>query len=100
MGGQQMEEPPGTTEAAEDDGSAGPWPRQSNSADSARSEHSTLALRKYDLLASKTTEGGPANAGGAGSEDGHGALANREGSKTGEDGDKTPHHVLPPQETN
>ena len=43
-----------------------------------------LARREYDRLASEATEGGQANAGAAGEEDGHGATANREGTGTEE----------------
>ena len=82
MGGQQTAEPPDTTETAEEDGSVGPRPRQSDGADGARSEHGVLARREYDLLTLEATGGSPANAGFSGNEDGHGALANREGTKT------------------
>ena len=37
-----------------------------------------LARREDNLLALEVTEGGPANAGAASTEDNHGALANRE----------------------
>ena len=60
MGGQWMAEPPNMTEAAEEDGSAGPRPRQSDGADSARSKHVMLDCREYDLLASEATEAIPA----------------------------------------
>ena len=59
MGGQQTEEPPGTTEMAEDNGSVDTWPRQSDGADGARSEHGALVRREYNLLTSEATEGGP-----------------------------------------
>ena len=72
MGGQRTEEPPDTTETAEDGGSVGPRPRQYDGANGARSEHGELARHEYDLLSSEATEGGLANAGGAGSEDVHG----------------------------
>ena len=55
MGGQLTEEPPDTTETAEEDSSAGPRPQQSDGADSARSEHGGLVRRKYKLLASEAT---------------------------------------------
>ena len=87
MGGQRTEEPTSTTDTAEDGGSAWPRPRKSDGADGARSEHVALARREYDLLALEATEGGPSNAGAAGSEDGHGDLANREGTETEEEGD-------------
>ena len=86
MGGQRTKEPPGTTETAMDDGSSGARLRQSNGADGARSKHGALACREYDLLASEAAEGGPANAGAAGSEDSCGATANREGTETEEEG--------------
>ena len=75
-GGQQMAEPPVTMETAEGDGSAGPRQEQSDGVDSARSEHGALARRKYDILASEAKEGGQANAGAAGREEGHGASEN------------------------
>ena len=84
MGGQRMEDPPGTADTAEDDCSMGPQPRQSDSADGARSKHGAFARRKYGLLASEATEGVPSNAGAAGSKDGHGDLANQEGAETEE----------------
>ena len=87
MGGQRTEEPPGTTKTAVDDGSAGPCPQQYDGADGARSENGALARHEYNLLALEATEGGPSNAGAAGSEDGHGDLANREGTETEEEGD-------------
>ena len=90
MGGQRTEEPPATTEVSEEDGSAGPRPRQSDGADGARSNHGALVCRKYNILASEATEGGSANAGAAGSENVHGALANREGAETEEEGNETP----------
>ena len=74
---QRTEETPGTMNMAEDESSAGAQPRKSEGADGVRSKHGTLARRKYNLLASKATEGGPANAGAAGSEHRHGDLANR-----------------------
>ena len=100
MGGQRTEEPPDTTETAEDDSSAGPRLKQANGANGTSSEHGALAHREYDLLASEATEGGPANAGAFGSEDGHGALANREGTETEEEEDKTPQRTLPARENN
>ena len=90
MGGQWTEEPPGMTETAEDNGSTGARQRKYDGADGARSEHGALARRAYDLLASEAMEGCPDNAGAAGSEDGHGALVNQEGTGTEEEGDKTP----------
>ena len=99
-GGQQTAEPPVPMETAEDDGSVGPWQEQSDGVDGARSENGALARHEYNLLASEATEGGPANAGAAGSEDGHGALENREGTETEEKGYETPQRALPAQETN
>ena len=64
------------TKTVENDGSAGPRPRQSDGADGARSEHGALARREYDFLASEATEGGTDNVGATGSEDDHGALEN------------------------
>ena len=87
-------------ETAEDNGIAGPWQEQSNGADCARSEHVALARCKYDLLASEATDWVQSNAGAAGGEDGHGALANREGTETEEEGDETPQRALPAQESN
>ena len=81
MGGQRRKEPPGTTETVEENGSAGPRPRQSNSANGARSVHGALALREYDLLLLEAAEGGTANAGAASIEDGHGTLEKREGTE-------------------
>ena len=98
MGRQRTEELPGRVETAEDNSRAGPRPRQSHGTDGARHEQGALALREYDLLASEATKGGPANAGAAGSKDGHGALANREGTETEEEGDETPQSALPAQE--
>ena len=98
MGGQRTAEPPNTTDTVEEGGSAGPQLRQYDGADSARSEHGALARCKYNLLASEETEGGSAEEGAASSEDGHGALANREGMETKEEGDKTPQRALPAQE--
>ena len=95
MDGQRTEEPPGTTKMAEDNGSAGPQPRQSDGADGTRSEHGALVSREYNLLVLEATEGGPANEGSADSKDGHGALENREGTITEEEGDKTPQRALP-----
>ena len=77
----------------------GPRTRQSNSADGARSKHGAFARREYDLLASEVTDGGPANAGVSGSKVGHGALANREGTETEEEGDETLQRTLPTRET-
>ena len=51
--------------------------------------------RKYDLLASEVTEGGQANAGDAGSEAGHGATGDQEGTETKEEGDETLQRALP-----
>ena len=82
------------TETTEDGGSVGPCPRKSDGANGARYEHSALARRKYNLLASKETEGFQANAGAAGSKDGHGAMANRVGTETEEEWDKNPHQQL------
>ena len=87
MGGDRTAEPPDTMELAEKDGSKGPRPAQSDGADGARSEHGALAHRKYNRLASEATEGGQANAGAVGGEDGHGDTDNREGVKTEEEGD-------------
>ena len=87
MGGQRTAEAPDTTETAEEDGSAGPQPWQSDGADGARSEQGALVLHKYNLLSLEATEGGPANAGASGREGGHGALENREGTETEEGGD-------------
>ena len=95
-----MAEPPATTETVEEDGSEGPRPAQSDSADGARSKNGALARREYDRLASEATEGGQANVGAAGGEDGHGASENREGTGTEEEGDKTPQRALPAQEPN
>ena len=101
MGGQWTAEPPGKeTKTAADGGSGGDLPRQSDGADGARSEHGSLARCEYDLLTSEATKGGPANAGGAVSEDGHGALVNREGTKTEEEGDETLQRALTARETN
>ena len=71
---------PDTTETVEEDGSTGLQPRQFEGANGARSEHGTLARHKYDLLPSEETEGGPSNAGADGGKEGHGAVANREGT--------------------
>ena len=98
MGGQRTAEPPNTTETAEEDGSAGTWPRQSDGANGARSEHGALARCEYNLLASEATEGGPDNSGAAGGEDGHGDLANRGGTETEEEEDETPQRALPSRE--
>ena len=83
MGRQRTAEPPDMAETAEEDGSAGPRPRQSDSADGARSENGALARREYDLLASEATEGVPANAGDAAEKDGHGSLAKPGGNGDG-----------------
>ena len=64
------------TEAAEENGSAGPRQEHSNGADGSRSKHGALARRKYNILALEATEGGQANTGAAGREDGHGASVN------------------------
>ena len=75
MGGLRTAGPPGTQQdTAADDGSAGLLQRQSDGADSARSKNAMRPRRKYNLLASETTEGGRANAGDSGSETGHGAT--------------------------
>ena len=84
MGGQRTEEPPGKTETAADNSSVGPLPRKS---DGARSEHSALARRKYDLLASDATEGGQENVGAASCKAGHGATESQEGTEAEEEGD-------------
>ena len=82
MGGQRTEEPPDMIETAEDGGSAWPRTRQSDGTDGARSKQGALARHKYNILKLEETEGGPANAGGVGSKDGHGAWANWEGTET------------------
>ena len=97
MGGQRAAELPNMAATPKEDGRAGPQPRQSDGADGARSEHGALARRKYKKLASEATEGGQANAGTAGVEDGHGASANRKVTGTEEEGDKTPQRALPAQ---
>ena len=75
MGGLRTAGPPGTQQdTAADDGSAGLLQRQSDGANSARSKNAMRPRRKYNLLASETTEGGRANAGDTGSETGHGAT--------------------------
>ena len=51
-------------------------------------------------MASEATEGVPANTGAAGSEDGHGDLANQEGTKSEEEGDETLQRALPARENN
>ena len=58
MGGNRTTEPPDTMETAEDNGSAGPRKEQPDGIDGARSEHSTLARREYNLLVMEATEGG------------------------------------------
>ena len=101
MGGQWTGEPLDTMEMAEEDGSAGPWPRKPDGAigaNGARYKHGALAPRKYDLLASEATEWGPANTGAAGSKDGDDALAHREGTETEDGGGKTPQRWLPARE--
>ena len=80
MGGQRTAELPDTTETVADNSRAGPRPRQSDGANGARSEHGVLVRRENNLLASEATERGPANTGAAGSEGGHGSLANWEGT--------------------
>ena len=72
-----MAKPPVTTETAEDDGSTGPRKEQSDGVNGDRSEHGTLARRKYNRLASEATERVQANTGAAGGEDGHGASEER-----------------------
>ena len=67
----------------------GARPHKSAGSDGARSEHSALARHEYNLLVLEVTEGGPANARSASSEEGHGALTNREGTEMEEGGDKT-----------
>ena len=85
MGGLRTAEPPGTErETAADDGSTGPLLRQSDSANSTRSEQGSLARREYDLLVLGATEGGPANAGGAGSEARYGDMGDQEGTEAEE----------------
>ena len=93
-----MAELPETMETVEDNGSVVPQPSQSDCADGARSEHGALARREYSILALDATKGGQANAGAAGGEDNHGALANQEGTE--EEGDETPQCTLPVQEAN
>ena len=93
-GEQQTAEPPATMETVQEDGREGPQPAQS---DGVRSKHGALARLEYDRLASEATEGGQANTGVAGREDGHGASENQEGKGTEEEGDETPHGVLPTQ---
>ena len=44
---------------------------------------------EYDLLVLEATEGGPANAGADGCEDGHGALATQKGAETEDEGEET-----------
>ena len=83
---------------AENDGGEMPRPVQSDGAYGARSKHGALACREYDILSSEATEGGHANAGGVGREEGHGALENQEGSGTAEEWDKTSQCALPVQE--
>ena len=48
MGGQQTEEPLGTTEMGEDNGSTGTRLWQSHGANGARSEHGALVCREYN----------------------------------------------------
>ena len=100
MGGQRTEEPPDTTETAEDNGSAGSRLQQSDGADRTRSKHGALARREYDLLASEATEGGPDNTVANGSKEGHEAWANREGTEMEEEGEETPQRALPARDTN
>ena len=64
-------------ETTEDDVSVGTRPQQSDGVDGARSEHGVLTCCEYKILALEATERVPANAGRAGREDGHGALANQ-----------------------
>ena len=87
-------------ETAEDNGSAGPRKEQSDGVDGTRSDHGAVTRRDYSRLALEATEGGQANAGASGGEDGHGALANQEGTGTEEEGDKTPQRALSAQESN
>ena len=67
---------------AEEECGKGPRPEQFDGANGARSKHSVLARREYELLASEATEGGPDNVGAACGKDGHGSLSNWEGTET------------------
>ena len=98
-GKKRAAEPPATMETAEEDGSEGPRPAQSDGADGARSEHCALARCEYDIMALEATEGGQARAGAASREDGHGVSENREGTGTDEEGDETPQRALPARKT-
>ena len=68
------------------DGGAGYPPEHFDGAYGARSEHGALARREYDLLASEMSERGPASAGPAAREDGHGAT-NHSAGRTREEGE-------------
>ena len=80
------------------DGGAGHPPEHFNGADGTRSEHGTLARRKYNLLALEATERGPASAGTAGGEDGHGATDHIAGRIWEEEGDGNPKRARSDQE--
>ena len=96
MGRLQTAEPPGTEkETAAEDGSTGPLTQQSDGANGTRSEHDALARCEYNLLVPGATEGGPANAGGAGSEAGHGEMGDQEGTEAEEEGGETLQRALP-----
>ena len=68
------------------DGGAGHPPEHFDGADGARSEHGTLARREYNLLTSEASERGPARAGPAAGEDGHGATNHSVGQIREEEG--------------
>ena len=85
---------------AADNGSAGPLPRQSDSAEGARSKNGMHPQRKYELLASEAPEGGRANTGDTGSEAFHGATADQDGTDPEEKGNKTLQRALRARDNN
>ena len=76
------------------DNGVGHPPENFDCADVARSEHGALACREYNLLASEASERGPASAGPAAGEDGHGATNHSKGRLWENEVDENPKRAL------
>ena len=82
--------PDAAMETAEGDGGTGHLPEHFDSADGATIENGKHPRREYDNVASEASERGPASAGHAEGEEGHGAMYHSAGQAREEEGDENP----------